>query len=230
MENNQLKDKLFTIIAHDLRSPINAYQGLAESVSFLLKKQKFEEIAIIAKKIDTTGKNIDMILKNLLQWGMSQQHALVYTAENIDANLIIHEVINIYKPIADAKNINLEITIDDQLQIINNRNLISVIIRNLLDNALKNSPEESKVSLNSNVTSNEFIFSISNEVKNINPENIESIKQLFNENKNWQPGKNGIGIGLTLVQQFVILMGGKMYVTNDNERVCFKLVTKSGQL
>lgn len=136
-ESNATKDKLFSIIAHDLRSPFNSILGFSE---LLIENVKEFDIVKSEKHlgiINSSAKNTLVLLDNLLNWAKSQTGQLSFMPKKIMLSKVIQEVIESNKLIAIAKNISLNYTLRDELEVYADENILKLVLRNLISNAIK---------------------------------------------------------------------------------------------
>lgn len=214
-ELNKSREKLFTIIAHDLKSPFNSFQGLASSVNYLIKNKQFERLESISLKIDEISIGISSLINNLLSWSLVQQNKLSYNPKSIDLKMLIEETLTIYRDVASLRKISIDENIEDETDVWTDPNGLSLIIRNLLDNAIKYSSDEQPIKITAANHGDYQSFSIENKVKASNDEQISVIKNLFSGKLSPELGQKGLGIGLVMVYQFVKMSKSKIVFTDE---------------
>ena len=210
-ELNATKDKFFSIIAHDIKTPFNAIVGF----SSLLNENFFEwtdEMKL--KSIDRiykSSKNLYQLLENLLQWSRSQRGKIEFQPESIQLSEVFKDITELMKGIAEAKNIELTVKLNQELTVYADRQMLNAILRNLVSNAIKFTNIDGKVQISANKV-DEFVkikiidngIGIRYNIKN----------QLFKlETSQSTPGTNnesGTGLGLILTKDFVTKNGGKI--------------------
>ena len=136
-ELNSTKDKLFSIIAHDLRSPFNAILGFSE---LLIKNTKDLDVAESEKYlgiINSSAKSTLVLLDNLLDWAKTQTGQIIYNPEKASFSAIIGEILEVSKSIAIIKNISLNYIQTDDVEVYADVNMLKTILRNLIFNAIK---------------------------------------------------------------------------------------------
>ena len=144
--SNKVKDKLFSIVAHDLRTPFNSLQSI-----FSLKDMgvlNFEELDML---LNANRKNIDQMrltLDNLLFWAKDQMKQVSVQFTEFDLKKLSEVLVLVYEPIANSKNIKLELNAKGTHIVYADENQVKLILRNLIDNAVKFSPEDNKISIN----------------------------------------------------------------------------------
>lgn len=216
------REQLYSIIAHDLYSPLNSYQDMAQTVNFLLKEKNYTQIENIALKIDKTGLKLRNLMQNLFQWSLSQKDALVFKVDQINLNQTINEQLNLYNSLAEAKNLDFKVSIDLAHIINTDKNHLQTIFRNLIDNAIKNSPANETIVLSTQSSAKNIEFTISNKTT-ISEEKLNILQSLFDSKQNWQVGQEGIGLGLILIRDFAMKMKGSIIVFKENDMLTFSI-------
>jgi len=199
--SNKTKEKLFTVIAHDIRSPIASLKGSMD----LLNKEyitpsEFKELSIsFTKQIDNLGNNLD----NLLIWSQSQMNGITVNARKVSARAIIEEVISLEKYYSGSKNIQLINNSKAEMIWIDPEHL-KLTLRNLISNAIKFSYKNSSITINSSVTNTEMTISINDKGIGIPEEYIEGLfKNEFNRTTKGTDEEKGTGLGLKLCKEFM---------------------------
>lgn len=203
---NKNKEKLFSIIGHDLRSPIKSYQSLSETINYLIEKKDWETIKSVSENIDKTGKEIDLMLENLLNWSLLEQKELKPIKQLFNVAEISESIVELYKVIASQKNIKILLSISPETAIQSDRNLLNLILRNLIDNAVKNAVEFSTIELLILVSNNKLNIEIGNYFNPVKSTLVESFaKNILSPNKT-----EGRGIGHKFILQSVQLLNGQI--------------------
>ena len=209
------KDKLFSIIAHDLRSPFNSIMGYTNLLFEEIEESNRNTSIKYLKIIDTSAKNTLLLLDNLLEWARSQSGDLTVKHEDINITQIVDETIETFIPIANNKIIMLSYEILDDIVIVTDLNMLTTILRNLINNAIKFTKRNGKIVVTA-YTINEMIeFSISDNGIGISDEIMNNIfsTEEFSTSEGTAHEK-GSGFGLILCKDFVEKLGGKIWVTS----------------
>ena len=143
---NAEKDKFFSIIAHDLRSPFNSFLGLTQIMAEDLPSLTMVQIQEFSVKMSKSATNLYRLLENLLEWSQMKNGAFTFTPEVILLSLMVDGCIDLIQESAKHKNIEITNDIAVGVEVFADRNMIQTIIRNLVSNALKFTPKGGKVS------------------------------------------------------------------------------------
>lgn len=208
---NTNKDKFFSIIAHDLKSPFNSLIGfidlLIKSGLNLPKEKSLKYLNLMG----LTAKSTHGLLLNLLSWARAQMNSLECKMENVTAKPIIETEIEYARNIANIKAIAIENLIDAGLTCQADKEMLGFIIRNLLSNAIKYSNEKSTITVNCESTGDYQQICVADNGIGIDP-NIGNA--IFNStNTRSVPGtqgEKGTGLGLLMCKEYVQCMGGKI--------------------
>lgn len=229
-EIDRNRRELFTIISHDLRSPLKAYQGLAEIISYLIRKKDYESIEGVAAQIDSTGVKLDLLMNNLLKWNLLQQEKLGVKNEKLNLAAIVAEHAAIYQEVAVLKQIHISIPDEQWAEIEADGEMVSLMVRNLLDNAIKNSPRQKDIQAAIHNKNEEVVLRISNAIRKDDEEKLEKISHLIQSEKPWEPGAEGMGIGLRMVYLAAQKTGAKLNIAITGERVEFSVCFRTPAL
>jgi signal transduction histidine kinase len=216
------REKFYTILAHDIRSPMKSYQGMAAKISFLLKKGKIDEIEELSRKIDKTGVHLEGMFQNLVNWSLFQQNSIQPKPETIKPHTLITKLIPVYENLIQEKNLVLNLISNETFTIHHDPNYLSLIIRNLIDNAVKNSAANQAIDIESARQNQQYNFRIRNQAM-INENRILAIKQYFRTKHLQHPGEVGMGLGLLLIKEFSEQMGGTVHVSYTDQKLEFIL-------
>ena len=214
-ELNSTKDKFFSIIGHDLRNPLNALLGFSELISGNSRDYTSEEIQRYSKIINEAAKNIHLLIENLLEWSRSQSGNIDYNPEKTDLTSMVGEILKVFEIHAEKKGVNLVSEIPDGLTVTADRNLLSTIIRNLVNNAVKFTPNGGQVRIFCEQHDKELIFSIEDTGIGMSEEQLGNLFRL--DSQVTMPGtsqEKGTGLGLILCKEFVDMHNGRIWATS----------------
>ena len=147
-ELNARKDRFFSIVSHDLRTPFNGLIGNAQLLQMLLEDNNIDgEIAEITEFILSSAQSAHRLLENLLSWSMIQRGVLDFRPEVLNLDELIHSTAEIFMPGAELKNIQVVILVNKETKGYADPNIFKTILRNLISNAIKFTPERGKVTI-----------------------------------------------------------------------------------
>ncbi len=219
--SNQAKDRLFAIIAHDLRSPLVSFQGIAKQLDFYLRKDKPEKIRELSEKINESTQNLNNLLDNLLNWALVQREAISLNPQQLVLQTEIAQVLQGFQQLAETQQIRLQNDIADNLMMWIDKNTLHTIVRNLLSNAIKFTPEQGQIRLSAEVKRLEngkklTQLYITDTGTGITPEKLTQLFAIAN-NKSTAGlrGEKGIGIGLNLCYELALLSGATLQASSE---------------
>jgi signal transduction histidine kinase len=212
-ESNATKDKFISVIAHDLKNPFNSILGFSELLLRNINDYSKSEQLNYISRINDTANNTCKLLENLLNWSFAKQGLIKVTLENLNLKELVDEVITLINTQAKAKSISINNKIDNSITVKADKNMFSIVIRNLLTNAIKYSYSDQPINITCMIQENsiaevcisDYGVGIENNVLN----NLFKIDQSFST-----PGTNkeiGTGLGLLLCKEFSYKMGGSIW-------------------
>ena len=215
-ELNQTKDKFFSIISHDLRSPVSAFLGISRMIKMLVKTEKTDELIELTKDIDQSVDRLSSLLDNLLNWAMQQQGHFPNTPEPVDLDKLAEDLLATFSNMAKGKGIQLSSEIPANTALWVDRNSMATVLRNLINNAIKFTSQGGHVRVEAVIAGAGCRISVSDDGVGI-PE--EKREQLFNMSGKRSAygthGEKGLGLGLQLVQEFVQMNNGSIDVQSE---------------
>ena len=213
---NDTKDKFFSIIAHDLRSPFQSLLSSTELLATEIESLTKEEIARFSKGLNTNLRNLYDLMENLLKWSLLQRNMLNYKPEKLNLYNIVEKVIGNMNQEIVKKNISLNNKINTGTLIYADINMFRSIVQNLLINAIKFTETDGQIVVSSVEKKGLVEISIQDTGKGISP---EITSKLFNFAKqfttNGTAGEKGTGLGLPLCKEFVERNGGTIWVESE---------------
>ncbi|MCK0189054.1 tetratricopeptide repeat protein [Arenibacter sp. F20364] len=228
-ETNNTKNKLFSIIAHDLRGPIGALEGLLKLLnSGDIKESEFKQFI---PKLKNDVNSISFTLNNLLTWGQSQMREATTNPSNIDLYTLVENNISLLSEMAYTKMITMDNLIVNKAMIWSDENQTDIVIRNLLSNALKFTPNNGHITIG-HVDRDEFIEVF---VKDNGIGIAESIQEkILSQNTTITTygtnNEKGTGLGLSLCIEMVIKNGGRLWMKSElNEGSTFYFTVPKGR-
>ena len=215
-ESNVTKNKLFSIISHDLRSPFNSILGFA---NLLLKNHKqYDEVKIeeYLKVVDNSAKQTYKLLDNLLNWARTQTDGFVFNPKKQSLEKILIELIKLEKNNAEIKNIELSYNLSEDINIYADYNMMEIILRNLISNALKFTHINGEVTIDAKQDTDNVIISVSDTGVGIKQEVLQEIFEISQKKSTvGTEDEKGTGLGLVLCKEFVEKHDGKIWVESE---------------
>lgn len=205
---NETKDKFFGIIAHDIRSPITALDSVGEQMSYYLAKNNQVKLRRLADRVDSTAKRLSSLLDNLLNWALLQTGTIPYNPISVDIKTVSDEILELYEPIASAKNIRLINNIEANQMVFVDESSLNAILRNLVNNALKFTTENGEVSISIKEEKEKFFIEINDTGTGISAEKLPTLFNIERKSSKGTAGEKGTGLGLMLCKELVELNKG----------------------
>lgn len=213
---NASKDKFFSIIGHDLRNPFNSIIGYTELLLMKLKEINLEELQKSLEIVRDSSRQAYELLENLLLWARSQTGSLTFRPGPADMKMLVKECVTLLKTQASHKNITIHTHSDDQVIIDADMNMIRTILRNLVTNAIKFTPQFGEIQIQLTLEENECIVRVRDNGTGIEKERLSSIFNIGTSHKTrGTEGEPGTGLGLILSREFVEKHGGKIEVASE---------------
>ena len=220
--SNKTKNKLFSIISHDLRGPISAFSKLIGLFNHgEIDKKQFISFM---PKLESDINYISFALNNLLSWGRTQMEGSITKPVRVDLAAIVTANINLLSEIANSKSIRLCNALEKQTMVWSDRDEIDIVIRNLISNALKFTPKNGSVTITA--SENDHNWEVSIQDSGVGME--QSTQQLiFDSNSHLTTygtdNEKGTGLGLTLCKELIENNKGSIWVNSSiNQGTCFK--------
>lgn len=215
-ELNELKDKLFSVIAHDLRSPLSTLDSFLNLLTKHSHKLSPEKLDKLSDQTKQSLANLSLLLDNLLQWAFSHMQSHLIRPEEIDLKAAIQRNVALAQLEANQKSIQLIQNMSHAGAIRVDKDMFDFILRNLLNNAIKFSNKGGVVSIDAKREKQHWLISIQDDGVGISKENLAKVldKEMFYSSRGTQQEK-GIGIGLSLCQEFVQKHGGMLWVESE---------------
>ncbi len=212
-----VKDKFFSIIAHDLRNPFNQIMGFSELLKEDIANNDLNRIKRLTEYIYLSAENGYKLLENLLHWAKSQTGSVAFCPENINLTEVISEAISFYKINAERKNINLTFKKNsDNDCVFFDKEMLKTILRNLLSNALKYTSKGGYVEITVYEKKDCFQINVSDTGTGI-PE--EQKNKIFDESEMFTTAgtdnEKGSGLGLAVCKEFVEKNNGKIFLETE---------------
>ena len=215
-ELNATKDKLFSIIAHDLRSPFNSILGFSELLCKNIGNYDIEKSEKFIRQINTSAKHTYQLLENLLAWAKAQTHQMIFKPDDFHLQPVIQEIINLFDFSSKMKGITISNHVLEDLMIHADQDMMKSILRNLISNAIKFTYTGGRVDISAisytenieiTIADNGLGMSVETQIDLFSPETYITTSGTANE--------KGSGLGLLLCKEFVEKHDGKIWVESE---------------
>lgn len=219
IESAKTQDKLYSIIAHDLKSPFNSLLGFANLLHEEYDEYSDEERKKYIDIMRSSSEGIFFLLENLLEWTRNSLEDIHYKPIRLELNKTVRQSITLVEKNADLKNINILNEIPKNTFVYADENMVRTIFRNLLSNAIKFTHNGGKITIDSSLNNDFIVCSVTDNGIGISPENISKLFKVESTiRKKGTSNERGTGLGLALCKEFVEKNGGNISVESEPEK------------
>ncbi len=210
---NLIKDKLFSVISHDLRSPLTTLEGSLKAIQ--MKLLSAEEEQRVFGHLEKNLQNTKMLLDNLLHWAMVQMEQVTIPEEEIDLYQLSTHTLDFNQEL-EKKNIRLQNHIPSGEVVFANQQMVQVILKNLVSNAIKFTPEGGEVHISSHSESDQVSITVEDTGVGMDDQEREKLFKLDTHFSTLgTDDERGNGLGLLLCREFVEKNGGRIWVESQ---------------
>jgi PAS domain S-box-containing protein len=231
-ETNETKDKFFSIIAHDLRGPLS---GLSQILEILVtdyedmdEDEKMEIVTEAAKASNSTY----ALIENLLEWSRIQSGRLLYEPVKFNLFNLISNVKTLYNQNIKKKAITLQVEVNPEVTVFADKKMTETIIRNLISNAIKFTPQNGSITVNSEANQNYCTIKVQDAGIGMDEKSVDKLFRIdVSHSTPGTGGEAGTGLGLILCKELVEKQGGKIWVEsilNEGSSFYFTLPVRNG--
>jgi signal transduction histidine kinase len=207
---NDLKDKFFSIISHDLKGPVFGVKELIHLTQKGLVTE--EEFLEMLPEVSKNMENVALLLENLLAWTSSQLRGEHIQTQQIELNRLILGQKNLLSRIAIEKSIEIEVGNCENLWVLADKNMLELIMRNLISNAIKFSNPGSKIVVSCTTLPDQIKICVEDFGVGISDENLQKLNEGVSFTTRGASKETGTGLGLLLVREYVHKNGGNLTV------------------
>lgn len=212
---NHTKNKFFSIISHDLRSPFSGVLGILE----LLNQPGEVPVEMhndLLKSAYQTANNTFKLLENLLTWASTQMDKVSFDPTTFNLRLLIHKNMQLCKEQALQKEIRIFEDLPEYFDVYGDLQMIDTVIRNILTNAIKFTHAGGEIKLSAIVKDNEVMVSIADSGIGLTPAQIDKLFDVEVASRKGTSGEKGTGLGLLICQEFINKNKGKIWATQNH--------------
>ncbi len=212
---NTMKDKFFSVIAHDLRSP---FQGLLGMSNILLEDEELtdEERKTFMQKLHDGLKTQYNFIDNLLTWNRSQRGAIEFNPDSNDLSLIIQETLSLLNESILKKDLKFINNFDENIFAVFDRNILATVIRNFISNAIKFTNKGGEITISIHEQDGSIIFSVKDTGVGIDKINLEKLFRIGTHfSTKGTDEESGSGLGVMICRDFIEKHNGKIWVESE---------------
>jgi signal transduction histidine kinase len=213
---NATKDKFFSIIAHDLRSPFTAFLGLTEAIAENIEEYNKDEIKRFLGSLHTSAETVYALLENLLAWSQLQREVIGYHPEYILLPEVVGWTLLLFQSGATQKQITLQSLVSEELKAYADPKMVNTVMRNLISNALKFTNTGGRVEVSAKTDEQEVEIAVADTGIGISEEIVSKLFRIETKHsKAGTAGEKGTGLGLILCKELVERNGGRVWVESE---------------
>ncbi|MCW8804040.1 MAG: PAS domain S-box protein, partial [Ignavibacteriaceae bacterium] len=213
---NAAKDKFFSIIAHDLRSPFNSLLGLTEFITHSYDEMNSSEIKSSILNIYNSAQQVYNLILNLLEWSMLQSGRLKVEKSVVNLAELGLEIINLYKESADNKQLELINNISENILVYADKYMIDTIIRNFVSNSIKFTNPGGQIIIKGIINGDNAEVSVTDTGIGISLENQKNLFRIDEQfRRDGTASEKGTGLGLILCKEFIEKNSGVLWVESE---------------
>lgn len=223
---NYTKDRLFSIVAHDLRGAAFGLQGTGKKLSYLIESQQFQRLKDFGTTVDHSVTSLTTLLNNLLKWANQNLKTTPLQKENLQLNQLVQQTIDDLYSNTHKKELQIKSNIQEEIMIHADQQEVLTIIRNLLANAIKFTPVQGKIELIGTSYEQQAFLSVIDKGVGIASDRLDGLFDLQrNKSTRGTEGEQGTGLGLNVSKELAISNGGNIRVASTiGEGTTFTLI------
>lgn len=214
-ETNVTKDKLFSIIAHDLKNPVGSIVTLTEILPDYIKNKDHEAVAEISELIGQQARESMSLLETLFDWAKSQTGSVKFNPDFVSLNHVIENVLKNLSTSASMKNISISSSLNSD-SVFADKHMLATVLRNLLTNSVKFTHSGGNICISANSSEKHMEITVTDNGVGMDE---KTIGQLFKIESNLTTygtaNEKGTGLGLIICKEFVEKHGGKISVKSS---------------
>ncbi len=218
-ELNATKDKFFSIIAHDLKSPFHGILGFSDLLVDQIKKEDYQGIERYAKIIQNSSQLAMDLLINLLEWSLAQTGKMEFNPEYFEFVTLINELIKLFYNTVQQKLITIYLELPHNLPVFADKAMFSSVLRNLISNGIKFTNPGGKIVISAELRNENLVVSVADNGVGIKKEILEKLFRIEESYTTLGTRKEkGTGLGLILCKEFVEKHDGELWVESEERK------------
>lgn len=215
-ELEEEKENLLGVISHELKTPVTSIKGYTQIAVRELEKRGHSEAADLLRKMEKQIEKLGLIINDMMDGTNFKVGTVSFSEEKFDFDVMVKETVDIFRENTQQR-ISLNLNVQQSFK--GDQRRLEQVVANLISNAIKYSPEDSEITITTNMVNQELMFSIQDEGIGIKPLELTKIFKRFYRAVNIKEyAYPGIGLGLFIVQQIVTHLGGKIWVDSTQDK------------
>jgi signal transduction histidine kinase/ligand-binding sensor domain-containing protein len=216
-KSNASKNRLFSIISHDLRSPFNSILGFLNILYTKFADLDEEERLKMLDVVNRSSKNVFSLLENLLTWAKTQINEITFNPKSFEIDSLLENILSVFTPQLENKNIGLQTNFKKNVYVYADEDMMKVVFRNLISNAIKFTGENGTISIESNIISNSHAqISVKDSGAGMNEEVLNGLFEISKQKlRKGTQGESGSGLGLILCKEFVAINNATISIESE---------------
>lgn len=212
-ELNSVKNKLFSVISHDLKTPMYALRNLFRSIQ--QHDLHGDEVKLMVPDIVNDLNYTTSLMENLLQWAKSQMQADSIQVQLIDLSDLINETTQLLRLQAQVKNVYLQNKLNQPVYVYADKDMLNMVLRNIISNAIKFTPEEGSVVIETADLSTDIEISVTDTGIGMHRDVLDKLSGNHFYTSKGTANESGTGLGLMLCKEFLKKIGSRMYIESE---------------
>ncbi len=219
---NENKNRILSILSHDLRSPLNSLRGVLDLAAG--NGLNLHEENDILKRISQQVFQMTELLDTTLQWSKSNFAGINPDHQLVDVKDIVGRYLELYDETIRDKHICIENAVQSAFGIWSDPEIIAIILRNLISNAIKYTPKSGSIRIGDMLNGGSYMLTVENSGKGISRERIDQLKSGTYTSEPGSHNEKGLGLGLKLCQQLLDRIGGHLQIEGSSSSASFRIV------
>ena len=215
---NETRDKMMRLIAHDFRSPLISISSTVQSIPLFLEEDDLTSIHKMCDSVEGSVTRVLTLIDNLINWTLSQNDSIPYNPDNYNLKDICEDITEIYKPVAKFKKISLVNQIITDSKIYADTNILKTILRNLINNAIKFTPENGEIILSAKQLQGKIEICVKDNGIGIQEDKLKNIFNVEKDKGVGTKGEKGNGLGLFFCKEFALKNKGDIWVESEPDK------------
>ena len=215
-EQNNIKNKIFNIISHDLRSPFHSILGLTEILREDLHELSKDEIKDLSESIYETATDSFELVNNLLDWSLEHTELRVREKSHISVDTLVKKLLSVLGGVISKKGIKIKTEIKDSSKIYSDYNIIYSALQNILTNAIKFTPSGGEITISSHTENSSTMVKVRDTGIGLSSSEIENLLSPSGKSStSGTNGEKGTGLGFAIAKDFIKMSGGLIEIESE---------------